>query len=781
MRFLSNSPYRNTQRSESNQPLRMLLMTAFTGLVFFILFARLFQLQILKGKEYSSVAQSQHFGSITLPAKRGEILVRDTHSGELSKLATNTTLDLVYVDPMIAEDKVAIAKKLAPLLFTRKEYYDCLANPKGCAYEVEQQPDLNAVTTIATPWAIDGNADNKVEVKTSELQNKTYPQMIDEVAAKLLRKISKSEVDYVVLKNDADVNLMADVVNEHLPGVFVDTAKFMITADPTLIPDNGTKGVAKILSKILGVAQTTLEEQLTRRKVRYVFLKNRLEPDVSRKIEDLDMKGVVLVPEHWRYYPEGSLAAHVIGFLSHDGIGQYGIEGYFNTDLEGKKGTIYASKDPFGRQITVMDSEIVNAVDGDSVVLTIDRIIQRKVEAVIKDAVERYKADSGQVIVMNPFTGAIIAMANFPTFDPNNYTDAYTLRPVAKDEIIDDTVPLFKMDETHKYVTLTDEERTNPDIPKYMFANKFGPGVFKNKTVSEVYEPGSAFKPIVMSAALDAKEVEPQTTFIDDGPLKIDDFTIKNSTNQYWGKTTMTQVLEKSLNTGMSWVAKQLGKELMYKYLQAFGFGEYTNLLLEGEAKGRLDYYKQWSKAQLLTQSFGQGIIVTPLQMAVAWSALANGGKLVQPYIVESVIKKDQTIKTEPQVIRRVISEEASSLISSMLVSSVNNGYAHRAAIPGYLMAGKTGTSQIAGKNGKYEVGGNGTTVTSFGGFIAFNPQFVAIVKLDRPRIGEDTWGENTAAPAFRDIAEFLINYYNIQPTEKAELVKSDAQNPTKP
>ena len=755
------------------------MLIGFTGVLFAILFFRLFQLQIIKGKEYSAVAQSQHFGSITLPAKRGEILVRDTHSGELSKLATNTTLDLVYVDPMIAEDKVIIAKKLAPLLFTRKEYDACVATPEDCTYEVEQQSDLNTMTTIDTPWAIDGGTDKKVEVKTSELAFKTYPQMIDEVAARILRKISKSEVDYMILKNDADANLMADIVNEHLPGVFVDTTRFMITADPTLIPETGVKGVAKILSKILGEPAEKLESSLIRRKVRYVFLKNRLEPEISRKIENLDLKGVVLIPEHWRYYPEGSLAAHIVGFLNHDGFGQYGIEGYFNTDLEGKKGTIFASKDPFGRQITVADSEIVSAVDGDSIILTIDRIMQRKVEEVIKGAVERYNADSGQVVVINPFTGAILAMANYPTFDPNTYTDSFTLRPVEKDEKIMVTVPLFKLDETHKYVNVTDEERADPEIPKYMFANKFGPGVFKNKTVSEVYEPGSAFKPIIMSAALDAKEVEPQTTFIDEGPLKIDDFTIKNSTNIYWGKTTMTQVLEKSLNTGMSWVAKKLGMELMYKYLQAFGFGEYTNIFLEGETKGRLDYYKQWSKAQLLTQSFGQGIIVTPLQMAAAWSALANGGKLVQPYIVDSIIKKDKVIKTEPQIIRRVISEESSSIISSMLVSSVDNGYAHKAGIPGYLIAGKTGTSQMAGKNGKYEVG-EGTTVTSFGGYIAFNAQFVAIVKLDRPRIGEDTWGENTAAPAFRDIAEFLINYYNIQPSEKANLIKASTTN-TKP
>jgi cell division protein FtsI (penicillin-binding protein 3) len=767
MRKSASTLYRPAPRGETNQTLRIFMVIGFSALLFLILFLRLFQLQIIDGKHYSDIAQNQHYGSITLPAKRGEILVRDTHSGELSKLATNTTLDLVYVDPLIAEDKVLIAKQLAPLLFSKKDYDACVDTPKTCDYEIQAQPEVNPTTTLDTPWTLGNNPGQTVEVKTDQLTFKPYPQMVDEVAAKILRKISKSDLDYVVLKNDADVNLMADVVNEQLPGVFVDQARFMITADPTLIPANSLKGVAKSLSKILGTPEDQLEAQLAPRKVRYVFLKNKLDPEISQKIQDMNLKGIVLVPEHWRYYPEGSLAAHVVGFLNHDGYGQYGIEGYFNSDLEGKTGTIYASKDPFGRQITVTDSEIVNPVDGDSIVLTIDRIVQKKIEEILKDAVEKYHADDGQVIVMNPFTGAIIALASYPTFDPNNYTDAYTLRPVAKDEKIDDTVAMFKMDETHKYVLLTDDERNDASLQKYIFANKFGAEAFKDKVVSDVYEPGSAFKPVVMSAALDSKEVEPQTTFMDDGPLKIDDFTIKNSTNLYWGKTTMTQVLEKSLNTGMSWVAKQLGKELMYKYLQSFGFGDYTNITLEGENKGRLDYYKHWSKAQLLTQSFGQGIIVTPLQMAVAWSALANGGKLMQPYIVDSVIKQDGVVKTEPQVIRRAISEETSSIISSMLVSSVNNGYAHKAAIPGYLIAGKTGTSQIAGKNGKYE-SGDGTTVTSFGGFIAFNPQFVVLVKLTRPRLGaEDTWGENTAAPAFRDIAQFLIDYYNIQPSEK--------------
>ncbi|HEY5139392.1 MAG TPA: penicillin-binding transpeptidase domain-containing protein, partial [Methylococcales bacterium] len=320
------------------------------------------------------------------------------------------------------------------------------------------------------------------------------------------------------------------------------------------------------------------------------------------------------------------------------------------------------------------------------------------------------------------------------------------------------------LNEKGKYMPATDKDTANPDIQKFIYKNKFGPNVFKNKVVSEYYEPGSTFKPIVMSIALDAKEVDPQTTFINDGPLHIDDFEIKNATGIYKGRTSMSDVIAYSLNTGMAFVAKLLGKNLMYQYLKDFGIGEYTNIKLEGEAKGNLDYYTKWSKAQLLTSSFGQGIVVTPLQLATAWCALANGGKLMEPYIVDSVIKDGKVIQTEPQIIKRVISEEASSVITSMLIYSVRYGFAKAGAVDGYLIAGKTGTAQMAGPNGKYETG-DGATITTYAGYApALEPKFVVLVKMDRPRIGESTWGETTAAPIFKDVTKFLLDYYNIQP-----------------
>ena len=761
-----------TTRSYSNKKTifsRVFVLIGFTAFIFFIILFRLFQLQILHYDEYSKKARSQHFGAIDLPARRGDILVRDTHSGELSKLATNTTLDLVYVDPMVADDKEQIAKKLSSLLFMREEYDLCLKTPEECKYNVIQDAPLDQFETTEPVW--DLGFDDEINNPEIEHDYKDYTELVDEVAANIFRKISRTEVDFVILKRDADKDVMANVINEHLPGIFIDAKRFMIYGDPTLIPELQLVNVASTLSTLLAEPTAEIEKKLTRRKVRYVFLKNKLKPDVSREIKELNLKGVVLISEHWRYYPEGSLASNIIGFLNREGTGQYGIEGYFNTELEGKKGKIYAESDPFGRQITVGDSKIVNAVNGNQIILTIDRIVQKKVEEILASAVETFMADSGQVIIMNPFTGAIVAMANYPNFDPNHYTDVYKVEELKMD--LDDpktipykTMPVFKQNEKNQYVPITGtEEMEDEDLEKYIYKNKFGHAVYKNKTISEYYEPGSVFKPIVMSVAIDSKEVEPQTTFEDDGPLEIDEFVIKNSDNEYHGETTMIETLEMSLNTGMSYVAKILGKKLMYKYIKDFGFGEYTNIRLEGETKGRVDYYKRWSKAQMLTTSFGQGIIVTPIQMIAAWASLANGGKLIQPYIIDSIVKEDETIETKPLVINRVLTEEASSIITSMLVSVVRRGHGRPADIPGYLIAGKTGTSQIAGKGGKYETG-EGSVITSFGGYFpALQPQFVMLVKFDRPRIGENTWGSTTGAPTFRKISEFLIDYYNIQPT----------------
>ncbi|MBI5412177.1 penicillin-binding protein 2 [Candidatus Peregrinibacteria bacterium] len=734
---------------------RIFVLGALCSFAFIVVIVRLFYLQVIYYDTYNTLAKEQHYGAITLPARRGEILLRDYHSEAISRLATNTTLDLVYVDPFVAEDKVNIARKLAPLLFTEKDYEACKIKQEECRYKITKDPKsveiIPVPDTAATAPAIE------------ELYS--YQEMVDFAAADILKKISKLEVDFVLLEQPASPELMAKVTNERLPGISVDAEKFQIFGNPTLIPESRLADISKTLSKFLDIPIATLEKSLTRRKTRYVPLKNRLDPEISNEINALDLKGIVLVPEHWRFYPEGSLASNLVGFLSREGIGQYGIEGYFNNELEGKKGEIYAESDPFGRQITVGgESKIVQAIDGDSITLTIDRIVQKKVEEILAEATEKFHADSGQAIIIDPFTGALIAMTNAPSFNPNTFAEAFKMRPLKSGELVYKTTKIFKKNEKGEYIKIDPADIDNPKIDKYVYENRTGAEAYKNKAISDTYEPGSAFKPITMAIGIDAKEVEPTTSYDDSGSLKIDTFEIKNALDQYNGKgTTMLDVLAKSLNTGTSFVAKKLGKELFYKYLKDFGFGDYTHIELEGEVKGKVDFWKQWSKAQLLTTSFGQGIAVTPLQLITAWSVLANGGKLVQPHIIDSVKHGEKVVRTTPQIIRRVISEESSSIITSMLVNAVNSGVGRPAYIPEQLIAGKTGTSQIAGPNGRYEPFGDGAFITSFVGYFpALNPRFVILVKFDRPRIGENTWGSTTAAPTFKKIAEFLIEYYSI-------------------
>lgn len=774
-RFKSNLG--NTREDQTRR--RILTLMVFVFLLFTVIVFRLFQLQIFRHDAYSQVAENQHIGKVELPAKRGDIYVKDTHSEELSKLATNTTLDLVYVDPNVEiperddinpeENKKAIASKLTPLLFPQSEYEACKEQPKDCFYDITVGNVLSQENEDEDELTAEEEQENEDEAE-EEYEFKDYQAVLDEISAKTLQDISKQKIDFVILKRDASDQLIQKMETSPMEGIFVDKENFMIYADPTLIPKDSLNVTAEKLAADLNESAADLEKKLSLRDLRYVALKNKLSPATSAEIEALvkkyDLRGVVLIPEHWRFYPEGQLASNILGYIDRANSGQYGIEGYFNVELEGKKGSIISESDPNGRQITVGETKITKAVDGENIVLTIDRIVQKEVEKILEEGVKEFQADSGQIIVMDPFTGAIISMANYPTFDPNDYAAALKLRKYDPEDDAENfkRMEIFKKDKRGKYIPIDKEkgDLENEDIEKYVYENRLGLGALKNKTVSEQYEPGSTFKPLVMAIGLDLGEVRPETTFYNTNSHKAGDHTIFNAFNYRVGSTTMTQTLRDSLNTGMAFVSEKLGDKVMYTYLKKFGFGEYTNIGLEGEEKAALEYYTKWDPSELVTRSYGQGITVTPLQLISAWSALANGGKLMHPYIVDSVIKEGETIKTEPQVIDRVISEETSTVITSMLISVVDS-YKKFGGIPGYQIAGKTGTAQIAGGGG-YEKG-LGSTITSFVGYApALEPKFVVLVKLDRPRsFGEEnTWGEVTAGPMFKKVAEFLFDYYNI-------------------
>lgn len=793
-------------------------MLFFISIVIFLYIGRLFYLQVIQGEQYFAEAQKQQYGKIVIPARRGEIFMQSSKTGSLDKVATNTTLDLVYIDPQEIEDKELVAKKLAPILFSEEDFLACKKDinlcPSGGVKFDESQILLSKES-------------EDIEIKDT----RTKKQLIDAYAADLLEKINKEQVDYSPLLYGASEELVDEVNKLAIFGLYAIKNKSLVYANPLEIDQKNLADISSRISNIIDIPSPQIANMLRRRKVRYIPLKRKLSPEASEAIWDLKQgsysafkqdpknnihyfKGVVLVPEHWRYYPENELASTVIGYVDHEGIGNYGIEERFQEELKGQQGEFLSQNDVNGAQLIFDASKTKEAKDGISYVLTIDRVIQKRVDDILASAVERYNADYGNILVSDPLTGKILAMSDYPRFDPNDFGQVYQLREAKLEEWEEDeiypTQPIFIKDEkgaleqvSYKFVAEELEalklarekiergetevndngQEVRVELPeetqKYVFKNRIGLKAYMNRNMMELYEPGSVFKPIAMSIALDAKEVTPYDVYQENGPIEIDTGTdekqfIGNANDQYRGMQTMTNAIEYSSNIGMSYTARKLGRQLFYKYIKEFGFGDYSYINIVGEQKGNLTYWKQWPEAQLLTTSFGQGISVTPVQMLSAWGALANGGLVMQPQIISETIDENGVRHVrESKMVRRVISTEASQQISGMLVSSMENGVARSARVPGYRLAGKTGTSQIACSDssrcqvGKYE-SGTGTTITSFAGYGPIHkPKFLILVKFDRPRIGDNnTWGSTTAAPVFNEVAEFLLNYYDIQPQE---------------
>jgi len=444
--------------------------------------------------------------------------------------------------------------------------------------------------------------------------------------------------------------------------------------------------------------------------------------DVSSEVIDLiqaqKIEGVGFVKMTARMYPEKGLGGQVLGFVQEDtqGVmkGKYGIESSMEKVLAGVPGSLIAEKDAGGRRLTFGQTELHEAKDGSDVVLTIDRGIQFKACSIIRDAVKKHQADSGTLVVMDPQTGAVLAMCSAPDFEPSTY-------------------------------------RETKDV-----------GTFNNPATFVAYEPGSVFKAFTVAAGLDAEKISPKTTYVDKGQEEIDDFTIRNSDKKTHGVQNMTYALDESLNLAMIFIQRQLGKDLFRSYVDRFGFGKQTEIGLTPEVKADVSGLLKKGSIFAATASFGQGITTTPIQLTAAYAALANGGRLMKPYIVDEIIHPDGSReKTKPIEVGRPISSRASRLVTGMLISAVENGHGKRAGVPGYWVAGKTGTAQVPKKNGKgYEVD---ATIGTFAGYAPANdPRFAMIVKIERPR--DVQWAEASAAPVFGEMAAFLLTYMRVPP-----------------
>lgn len=474
------------------------------------------------------------------------------------------------------------------------------------------------------------------------------------------------------------------------------------------------------LSQILNLDKNFLTEKLANPNDMFEILKHKLSEDETNQIRNAKLSGVYLQPESFRFYPGGELASQIVGFVGSSGKenkGMYGLEAYWEDKLRGESGNIKQEGDSRGRWISVSDRELTPARNGGDLILTINHTVQYEVEKILKDSLEQYAADSGTVVVLDPKTGKILAMANQPSFNPNEYSKT-------------------------------------EDI-----------SLFLNPAVSQPYESGSVFKTFTEAMGIDAGKINPDTTYVDTGSVTEAGYTMMNSDKKANGLQTMTQVLEKSLNTGVIYIEKLVGNKGFADYVERFGFGQRTGIELPGEAKGNTKNLSDLRRTiNFYTASFGQGVTVTPIQLAAAYGALANNGILLKPRLIDKVIYSDgseEQIQTEE--VRQVVSENTSKLIGNMLRSVVMLGHSKRADVPGYLVGGKTGTAQVAKEGGGgYEEGVN---IGSFAGYAPLNdPQFVVVVKLFNPKNVE--WAESSAAPTFGKVMKFLLEYYKVKPTE---------------
>ncbi len=504
-----------------------------------------------------------------------------------------------------------------------------------------------------------------------------------------------------------------------------DVKKFAVWVVPKNVRQK--EKTASKLGPLLAMSEKEIFDKINNDKVYIPPVKKGLTLDEANKVKAEKLSGVLVVPEYSRYYPEGTLASHVLGFVNAEGEGNYGFEGHYNNELKGLEGKVEGEKDTLGRVINLLNQQ--NPKDGISYVLSLDRSVQYFVEKKLEEAVNKFQADSGSVVIMDVKTGGIVAMASWPNYDPNNF------REVAETS----------------------------------------PAVFVNPVIAHLYEPGSVFKPVIMAAALDQGVVTKETREVFNNYTVVDGYEIHTAENKAFGEEDMSAVLQNSDNVAMVWISDKLGKEKEYSYINDFGFFDKTRLDLDTEVVGYAPPLKQWRDINRATISFGQGITITPIELVAAYAAIANKGVYIYPHIVDKMILPDGSEKKkEKEEGKKVVAEPAAVAVSGMLTQTVDKGHAWRAGVPGFAVAAKTGTAQIPKAEGGYEESEDGLGIFnhSLAGFApAEDPRFAMLVKLEKPKTNR--YAEDTSAVLFGEVSSYLLNYYyRVAPTREIRPLK---------
>ena len=746
---------------------RINIIFGFFILIFAIILSKVFSYTVFDYKFYKNLANKQQIWKIDDPITRWNI-----YSKKKWVFAGSAKRYDIAIDPNMEGDRAKL------ILFLRNIVYKDLCWVKKTKKECYE-------------WIL--KFTKKLEIENFVREEKYLKNLI---LNRLKYKLSRKNVTSLLLATEVlDVNILK-VQKLFLKGVYA--KNWNVYINPEEITDK--KNVSEKLAQHLPILQPRIEYLIRKRKVRYIPILQKLWIDVSDEvisylkeeeealnkwIIDIDaslLKYVILTPYPNRYYPEKSLASQVVWFTWNDWEWHYWIEWFFNKILKWNDWYTISKKDVNWRTIDPIEFETTNLFsEWVKIYSTIDKKIQKNVERFLEAGVKKYGANKWTVVIMNPKTWKVIAMANYPSFDLNNPWKVYELEKVnpkkyrnmifelkGKPVFVEDSKDWKEFYFDWKKIFLreaTKNEIWNYALVKYKYVNDFGPAVYKNDAISSIYEPGSIMKPITVSIWIDSWEINKYSMYQDNWKVTIDQFTIANVSRACLWYHSFAHALNYSCNVWMLRIAQKYWKALAYEYLNSFWFSNKTGIYLEWEVTTEVAPLKIWSSAKLLTSSYWLWIWVTPLQMAVAYSVFANGWYYVKPQIVDYIKYPNwKIIDFKPEFDHKVIKKATADILSDMLVDSLTNWVAKNWYVEWYRLAWKTWTSDIAIRWG-YDSGW-ASTFASFAWFWPVeDPKFVVIVKLDRPR-ASIYWGL-TSAYIFKDIASYLLDYYKIPSREK--------------
>lgn len=765
------------------------------SLLFLILVIRLFSVQVINHKKYSDILNKQHTTQSSLEADRGSIYVYDKSSNSV-KLTENISMYNVYVDPKYI-DKWRLIDLITPIVYEHLcvlngmdyvEKLDCVKNIEKFTVKdlLPEAPEFFYMWSgVVSEWYYNYDWTWYYEQIQSILDNFTTWSAETLIKNGLDKKIQVwiKEQNYLWFFSNED--FIYDLRELDLPFLEIKYNNYVY-----IIPSkvsNISKDSAKLnaILKKYWYSYSNLEKYFSPQENRYVKIISNVNPTIAQKVKDLksdyynERTWAQKIPIlHWlwletfttRYYPYGSFLSNILWYVDKNWVAYYGVEEYFDEELRGKNWKIIWRSSAWIWWVWANDFEIENVVDGNDIYLTIDIGIQKEVEAIVKKWQQSLKADSISVLVYNPMNWQVKASAQYPTFNPNDYNDAYDLQPLSidyayvidSDTYIDVPVYIKTWWETRTAIT---SERKDTELKKYIAKNIYGSQVFVDKNIASAYEPWSVFKAFTVALWLDSDEISLYDFYSDPGEVKVWQYTIKNADNKncMWEKTFMNAFVY-SCNIWMVRIVQAVWKNNFYNYLSKLWFGKKTDVELAWEVKWSIDDVTTVSVARFLNNAFGQWLLATPMQIAAAYGALVNGWYYIKPTVLawyyDSESKEYYENKTK--ILGQIFRPETAELMKEALftVMEMNPDYIHIARVEWKTLGWKSWTAQIAYK-WKY-MQWNGWTNWSFVWLITKeNPEYIVVVQVRRPRA--TLWWAQTAWKVFSDVANFLLDYSFIE------------------